>query len=97
MNYILKEPLKSKLKVISDDDKISWENKTFIEYEETRVGPGEQGKTYNLEDAEEIEQNKEMFLKEGFYVLVSDKISQVRALPDMRPQVWVFFSLKNIF
>jgi len=77
---------KQKIKLFFDQqEKVDWENTSFIEYEASRVGPGEQGKPYKLTDPEEIKQNEEYFKKEGFYILVSDKISQQRALPDHRP------------
>lgn len=71
---------------LNSNDKIDWENTTFIEHEAKRVGPGEQGKPYSLTDPEEIKENEVLFKREGFYVGVSDKISSDRALPDMRPE-----------
>lgn len=66
--------------------KISWENKTQIKLDAERVGPGEQGEPYVLTDPNDIERNEELFKIEGFYVIVSDKISVKRALPDKRPK-----------
>ncbi|KAG5678097.1 hypothetical protein PVAND_007799 [Polypedilum vanderplanki] len=67
-------------------EKISWENKTQIESDSKRIGPGEQGKPFVLTDPTEIAENKKYIEKEGFSILASDKISLNRALPDMRPQ-----------
>lgn len=66
--------------------KISWENETQIVMDAKRVGPGEQGLPYELTDPIEISENQKLFTVEGFYVLVSDKISSTRALPDKRPE-----------
>lgn len=66
--------------------KISWEDEELIEYEKSRIGPGEQAEPVTLTDPREIEENEEWNAKEGFYVIVSDKISVDRALPDWRPE-----------
>jgi hypothetical protein len=73
----------------SESEKINWELKAFIDYEATRTGPGEQGEPFQLVDPEEITHNTKLSIREGFYVLVSDKISVDRALPDMRPKASV--------
>lgn len=65
--------------------KISWENETQIAIDAKRIGPGEQGLSYELTDPIDIRNNQKAFAVEGFYVLVSDKISFSRALPDKRP------------
>lgn len=67
--------------------KVLWEDYDFIQYEASRVGPGEHGKKVILTDPEEIKKNDEWMAKEGFYVGVSDMISLSRALPDHRPDV----------
>lgn len=56
-----------------------------MEYERTREGPGEQGQRYFLTNASEIELNKKLEAEEGLSVLVSDKISVNRSVPDTRP------------
>jgi hypothetical protein len=68
-----------------NDELISWENTAFFEYERRRKGPGEQGLPFELTDPSEIKENEEWQRKEGFYKIVSDKISVDRALPDFRP------------
>lgn len=68
------------------DEKISFEDKELIEYEEKRKGPGEQGKPFYLTDPEDLKTNNEWITKEGFSVIVSDQISVNRALPDYRPK-----------
>lgn len=67
--------------------KVSWEDISFINYEKTRVGPGEQGAEVLITDPEELKENLEWLRKEGFYVGVSNKISLTRALPDRRPKM----------
>jgi hypothetical protein len=47
---------------------------------------GEQGAPFFLSDPHEIAENQKHLEFEGFSVLVSDKISFSRALPDMRPK-----------
>lgn len=72
----------------SDDigEKISWEDKKFVAYEERRRGPGEQGKFFNLSDPKDIQENENWHRKEGFFVIVSDKMSVDRSLPEQRPE-----------
>lgn len=72
---------------ISGDRKRSWEDWGFINYEKTRVGPGELGKPVVVLDPEEIKKNEEWERKEGFWVEVSNQISLSRSLPDYRPVV----------
>ena len=67
-------------------EKISWEDKKFVAYEERRRGPGEQGKFFNLSDPKDIQENEKWHRKEGFYVIVSDKMSVDRSLPEQRPE-----------
>ncbi|KAG5668806.1 hypothetical protein PVAND_016730 [Polypedilum vanderplanki] len=67
-----------------NSEKISWENFSFIEYERNRTGPGENCEPYFLKDPTEIAKNEEYFKIEGFYVVVSDKISVNRSLVDNR-------------
>ena len=73
------------MKNVQIDEEVSWEDVKFYEYEKRRRGPGEQGEPFNLTDPEEIKANEKKIKKEGFYVLVSDKISVDRAMPDYRP------------
>lgn len=72
----------------SDDEnvKISWDDKDFMNYELTRIGPGEHGVAVELTDPTEIKLNVDWLQKEGFYVNVSNKISFTRSLPDLRPE-----------
>lgn len=69
------------------NEKISWEDLDWINYEKTRVGPGENGEDFIETDPELIKQNEEWVKKEGFYVEVSNKISLTRALPDHSPSM----------
>jgi hypothetical protein len=69
------------------NEKISWEDLMWINYEKTRIGPGEHGEQYIEKDPELIKKNDDWVKKEGFYVEVSNLISVTRALPDNRPQM----------
>jgi hypothetical protein len=66
-------------------DRKDWHDYEFILYEASRKGNGEQGQGYNLEDPEDIEINNKYVPREGFHVIVSDKISVNRSLHDTRP------------
>lgn len=72
---------------IAINRKISWEDIDFINYEKTRLGPGENGQNYVITDPQEIAENEAWVVKEGFYVGVSNNISYTRALRDLRPEV----------
>ncbi|CRK91362.1 CLUMA_CG005035, isoform A [Clunio marinus] len=61
-----------------------WHDYEFKRHEATRVGEGENGTAVHLTDPKEIEANNEMFEIEGLNVIVSDKISVNRSLPDVR-------------
>lgn len=61
-----------------------WHDWKFIEYEKSRTGPGEQGKPFELTNPEDIALNQKLFRIEGLYVVVSDKISVNRSVPDTR-------------
>lgn len=81
------EQSKSALKsysMASSCEKKDWHDWKFIEYEKNRKGPGEQGKPFKLTDPEDIELNNQLFEVEGLYVIVSDKISVNRSVPDTR-------------
>lgn len=66
------------------NEKKDWHDWAFIEYEKSRVGPGEQGLPYELTDEADIKLNAELLKVEGLYALVSDKISVNRSVPDFR-------------
>lgn len=61
-----------------------WHDWKFIEYEKSRQGPGEQGEPHYLTDANDIALNEKLFKVEGLYVVVSDRISVNRSVPDTR-------------
>jgi hypothetical protein len=82
----LNQKFQELLKLKNLNDEICWEDVKFVEYEKRRRGPGELGGFFNLTDPNEISLNEEWFRKEGFYVIVSDKISVDRALPEQRPE-----------
>lgn len=70
--------------VVQNYEKKDWHDWKFIEYEASRTGPGEQGRPYELTDPKEIELNEKLFKVEGNFVIVSDKISVNRSVPDTR-------------
>lgn len=74
------------LKLIAENEKKDWHDYEFIAYERSREGPGEQGKPFVLTEPHDIELNQELFNEEGLYVVVSDKISVNRSIPDYRPE-----------
>lgn len=61
-----------------------WHDYKFIDEEKKRVGCGEHGKAFNLTNARDIEENRKLFKQTGVSVLVSDKISVNRSIPDSR-------------
>ncbi|KAG5682637.1 hypothetical protein PVAND_011976 [Polypedilum vanderplanki] len=61
----------------------NWNDFEFMAYETSRIGPGEQGEAVFLIDPEEIRQNEKLYEKTGFNVLVSNKISVNRSLPQV--------------
>lgn len=67
-------------------EKIGYHDHEFMAEEAAREGPGEQGEPYILTDDQDIQMNKELSEKFGFYVIVSDRISVNRSLPDVRPE-----------
>jgi hypothetical protein len=73
--------------VIAEDDKIDWHDYQFMFQERSRSGPGENGLPFNLTDPKEIAANKLGYEQEGFYTVVSDKISPNRSVPDARLDV----------
>lgn len=72
--------------VATNYERKDWHDWEFIKYEKSREGPGEQGRPFSLNDTEEIETNEKLFKREGLFVIVSDKISVNRSVPDTRMQ-----------
>jgi hypothetical protein len=70
-----------------DDEKIVWEDIEFVNYELTRLGPGEHGNAVEVTDPSELKKNENWLKKEGFYVEVGNSISLTRSLPEHRPDV----------
>jgi hypothetical protein len=68
-------------------DKIDWHDYKFINYEKSRTGPGENGSAVILSDPKEKVKNEIGYKRDGFYTVVSDKISPNRSLPDIRLEV----------
>ncbi|KAG5672938.1 hypothetical protein PVAND_003025 [Polypedilum vanderplanki] len=64
-----------------------WNDYEIIKRDSLRVGFGEHGKGEKLIDANDIEKNAALFEEYGMSVLISDKISVNRSIPDFRHQV----------
>lgn len=69
---------------------VDWSDNDFIEYELRRNGPGERS-GYKLTNNEDIQLNEKLFKEEGLSLVVSDKISLDRSLPDPRKEMYVLF------
>lgn len=64
--------------------KVDWHNRTLMQIEKHRQGPGEHGLAYALEDSDDIELNNKLKKDTGYFSVVSDKISVHRSIPDIR-------------
>lgn len=83
------ESLKKIIKNTSDltnkyYERKDWHDWDFIDYEKKRKGPGEHGKPFVLTDPADIELNEKLRKEDGMHVIVSDKISVNRSIPDFR-------------
>lgn len=70
--------------IVTNYEMIDWHDYKFIKYEASRRGPGENGTAVFLTDPSEIELDFELYKIEGLSVVVSDKISVNRSVPDVR-------------
>ena len=75
--------------IVESYEKIDWNDYEFMEYEAQRVGLGEHGEPAMLSDPEDITLDKKLFEIEGIHVLLSDKISVNRSLPDVRHEKYL--------
>lgn len=66
------------------DEKIDWNDYEMIRLDSLRTGFGEHGEGETLKDPKEIEANYDLFNTYGMSVLISDKISLSRSIPDFR-------------
>ena len=82
--YELSDTIDIKYPVLNNYERKDWHDYEFMKYEAARKGPGEQGEPYELTDPKDIKLNKELFKIEGLFVVVSDKISVNRSVPDVR-------------
>lgn len=73
-----------------------WHDYEFIIEEALREGPGEHGKPYELTDPEEKALNEQLVDIEGMSVIVSDKISVNRSIPDTRDPRFEFKILSSL-
>ena len=76
--------------VVCQQEMRDWHDYELIVKEKSRVGLGEQGAEAILTDPEEIEMNQKLYNKTGFSVVVSNKISLERSLPEARAQECLF-------
>jgi polypeptide N-acetylgalactosaminyltransferase len=85
-NFIYIEPLSSffRRERNVENIKVDWHDYNFIEYESKRIGPGEKGAPVNEVEPNEKELNQRLFDENGYYGLVSDKISVNRSIEDLR-------------
>lgn len=64
--------------------RIDWHNYDHIKAEKERAGPGEQGKSFKLTDAHDIELNNQLLRLNGYWARASDIISVNRSVADIR-------------
>lgn len=85
-NFIYIEPLSSFFRRARNTEniKIDWHDYKFIDSELRRDGPGEQGKGVTEIGAGEEDLNQRLFDENGYYGLISDKISVNRSIRDLR-------------
>lgn len=85
-NFIYIEPLSSFFRRDRNVDnvKVDWHDYKFIESELLREGPGEQGRPVTEVDPGEEELNQKIFEANGYFGLISDKISVNRSVADLR-------------
>ena len=83
-NFNPKTTLNENKKAVENLERISWENDELIYSDSLRVGFGEHGEKGILTDPEEIKKNEELRKEFGTSVLISDKISVNRSIPDRR-------------
>ncbi|CAO1427046.1 unnamed protein product [Diamesa tonsa] len=76
--------------VICQQEMRDWHDYEFMVKESLRVGLGEQGAEVILTDPEEVEMNHKLYNKTGFSVVVSNKISLERSLPETRSKECLF-------
>lgn len=85
-NFSYVKPYASEI-ASAENKQIDWHDYKFMLMETLRSGPGENGLAVKLTDPIEIKANAKGFAQEGFYTVVSDKISPNRSLPDVRLEV----------
>lgn len=86
-NYQGTEILKTPERVTHPGLLKDWHDYKYLKIEKKRSGHGEQGKPVILNDTLEIEENNKEYDKTGYSVIVSDKISVNRSLPDNRHEI----------
>lgn len=85
-SFIYIEPLSSFFRRAHNTEniKVDWHDYDLIESELKRVGPGEQGRGVSEISPGEEDLNQRLFDENGYYGLISDKISVNRSITDLR-------------
>lgn len=65
-------------------EKIDWNDYELMKRDDLRTGFGEKGEAGELRDEQEIAKNDELFESFGMSVVISDKMSVNRSIPDFR-------------
>ncbi|XP_070508754.1 N-acetylgalactosaminyltransferase 6-like [Chironomus tepperi] len=98
-NFIYFEPLSSFFRTEHNKDniKVDWHDYIAINLEKSRTGPGENGKGIDSVPEDEEELNQRLFDENGYYGLISDKISVNRSVADLRHKdCWKLRYLKEL-
>lgn len=67
-----------------ENTKIDWNDYELMKSDSLRTGFGEEGKGETLTEQQEIKENDDLFKTFGMSVVISDKISVNRSVPDFR-------------
>lgn len=97
-NYFYLSPIVVTNKInLNFEELKDWNDYELIREDSLRTGFGEHGKGEKLTDANEIDENRKLFQEYGLSVLISDKISVNRSIPEYRhPKCMEKRYLKNL-
>lgn len=70
--------------LVKENEKVDWNDYELIKSDALRKGYGEHGQGETLSNPEEIKENEKLFETFGMSVVISDKISVNRSIPDFR-------------
>ncbi|CAO1434782.1 unnamed protein product [Diamesa hyperborea] len=88
--FLIKRQVKEVDNVVCQQEMRDWHDYEFMFREKSRVGLGEQGEEVILTNPEQIKTNERLYNKTGFSVVVSNKISLERSLPEARGEECLF-------